>query len=247
MSRRVVITGACGGIGQALVAAFHTAGWHVVGIDSREEQLPATCNEFVVADLGADGEVSRVFRHVSATGPIDALVNNAAVQINKSIADTTDDEWAHVMNVNVRASFQAIRGSISALTKSSGSIVNISSVHALSTSQNVAAYAISKGALTALTRTAAVELAPHGIRCNAVLPGAVDTPMLRDGLSRRPHPEGPDGNLAELSARTPLGFVATANQIAPTVVHLADNDLSPYTTGQTFVLDGGVLAQLGSE
>ena len=112
---------------------------------------------------------------------------------------------------------------------------------------NVAVYAISKGALAALTRSAAIELAAAGIRCNAVLPGAVDTPMLREGLDRRPHPDGPDGNLNELAARTPLGFVATADQIAPSVVHLADGELSPYTTGQMLVVDGGATIKLGTE
>ena len=80
-----------------------------------------------------------------------------------------------------------------------------------------------------------------------MLPGAVDTAMLRDGLDRRPHPDGAEGNLAELAAGTPLGFVATPEQIAPSVLHLADRDQSPYTTGQMLVVDGGVTAKLGSE
>ena len=133
------------------------------------------------------------------------------------------------------------------LSHSRGAVVNISSVHAIATSINVAVYAISKGALSALTRSAAVELAASGVRCNAVLPGAVDTAMLRDGLDRRYHPEGTAGNLAALAAGTPLGFVATPDQIAPSVVPLADSRQSPYTTGQMLVVDGGVTAKLGSE
>ena len=112
---------------------------------------------------------------------------------------------------------------------------------------NVAVYAISKGALVALTRSAAIELAAAGIRCNAVLPGAVDTPMLRAGLDRRYHPDGPEGNLRELASRTPLGFVATPAQIAPSVVHLADGEQTPYITGQTLVIDGGATIKLGTE
>ena len=105
----------------------------------------------------------------------------------------------------------------------------------------------SKGALVALTRSAALELADDGIRCNAVLPGAIDTKMLRSGFERRPHPDGAEGNLQILSGRTPIGFVATAADIAPSIVHLADNDQSRYTTGQMLVLDGGATIRLSTE
>ena len=112
---------------------------------------------------------------------------------------------------------------------------------------NVAVYAISKGAMVALTRSTAVEFAGDGVRCNAILPGAIDTDMLRDGLDRRPHPDGSEGNLRALAERTPLGFVATANDIAPSIVHLADNAQSAYTTGQVLVLDGGATIKLSTE
>jgi NAD(P)-dependent dehydrogenase (short-subunit alcohol dehydrogenase family) len=120
-------------------------------------------------------------------------------------------------------------------------------VHAVATSANVAAYAVSKGALVSLTRSAAIDLAPLGVRCNAVLPGAVKTPMLLDGLSRRPHPRGPQGNLDDLGSRTPLGFVADPEAIAPTILFLADSLRSPYTTGQSLVVDGGASIRLSTE
>ena len=247
MTRRVVITGACGGLGRAMVAAFRAEGWHVVGIDRNEPDDGVQVDDFVLADIGADGEVARAFEQIRSYDRLDALVNNAAVQVNKPIVETSDDEWAAVMNTNVRSAFQAIREATAMLSRSRGAVVNVSSVHAIATSINVAVYAISKGALSALTRSAAIELAASGVRCNAVLPGAVDTAMLRDGLDRRPHPDGAEGNLAELAAGTPLGFVATPEQIAPSVLHLADRDQSPYTTGQMLVVDGGVTAKLGSE
>ena len=106
------------------------------------------------------------------------------------------------MDTNVRAMFQLIRGLHGALAACRGSIVNVSSVHAVATSANVAAYAVSKGTVAALTRTAAIQLAAAGVRCNSVLPGAVMTPMLEAGLSRRPHPQGVDGNLDVLVGRT---------------------------------------------
>ena len=169
------------------------------------------------------------------------------MQVNKPLAETSDEEWALVMNTNVRGAFECMRALTPSLAATNGAVVNIASVHAVATSQNISAYAASKGALVALTRAAAVELAHHGIRCNAVLPGAVDTPMLQDGLSRRPHPDGPAGNLEELRQRTPLQMVASPDDIAKSVLFLADNDRSPYVTGQSLIADGGATARLSTE
>ena len=245
--KSVIITGACGGIGRGAVTAFRQAGWYVIGIDQSDRDAGVEVDEFIQADLASDTGVATIRRELGHVEQLDALVNNAALQVNQPLVQTTDEEWAAVMNTNVRAAFQMIREFHPALSAVRGAVVNVSSVHAIATSTNVAVYAISKGALVALTRSAALELAAEGIRCNAVLPGAVMTPMLEAGLSRRPHPSGPDGNLNALIERTPLGFVATPEQIAPTIVHLADTELSPYTTGQMMVVDGGATIRLGTE
>jgi glucose 1-dehydrogenase len=245
--KTAIVTGACGGIGRAVTAAFQQAGWSVIGIDRADEPDDLDFAEFVRADLGAVDAVEGIRRQLSHIDRLDALVNNAAAQINQPLIDTTDEEWSTVMNTNVRAAFQMIREFHPALSAVHGAIVNVSSVHAIATSANVAAYAISKGALVALTRSAALELAADGIRCNAVLPGAVITPMLEEGLSRRPHPDGPSGNLQALADRTPLGFIAEADQIAPTIMHLADSEQSPYTTGQMMIVDGGATIRLSTE
>ncbi|MFN3255118.1 MAG: SDR family NAD(P)-dependent oxidoreductase [Ilumatobacter sp.] len=247
MTKNVIITGACGGIGRGAATAFTDAGWHVIGVDRSPPIEHLDVHEFVQADLAADDGISALRTQLAHVERLDALVNNAALQVNQPLVQTSDDEWAAVMNTNVRAAFQMIREFHSALAAVRGAVVNVSSVHAVATSMNVAVYAISKGALVALTRSAALELAAEGIRCNAVLPGAVMTPMLEAGLSRRPHPDGPDGNLNALIDRTPLGFVATPAQIAPTIIHLADTELSPYTTGQMMVVDGGATIRLGTE
>lgn len=247
MTRRVLVTGACGGIGRGATMAFMDAGWHVIGVDRDAAPADLDIDEFVRADLSADGAVAALRGELAHVVELDALVNNAALQVNQPLVNTSDEDWAAVMNTNVRAAFQMIREFHTALAAVRGAVVNISSVHAVATSMNVAVYAISKGALGALTRSAALELAAEGIRCNAVLPGAVMTPMLEAGLSRRPHPDGPDGNLDALVDRTPLGFVATPEQIAPAIVHLADTELSPYTTGQMMVVDGGATIRLGTE
>jgi len=245
-TKQVVITGASGGIGYACTQAFLADGWNVIGFDRREPEA-APGLTYVQCDIGISEQVAAACAAASEMGPIHALVNNAAVQVNKPLLQTTDEEWALVMNTNVRGAFECMRGLMDPLSESRGAVVNIASVHAVATSQNISAYAASKGALVALTRAAAVELAHQGIRCNALLPGAVDTPMLRDGLSRRPHADGPDGNLRELRERTPLQMVATADEIAKSVLFLADNDRSPYITGQSLVADGGATARLSTE
>ena len=247
MTKTVVITGACGGIGRGATHAFRAAGWYVIGVDRTPAPGDLDVDRFVRADLAADGGVVGIRDELQDLTSLDALVNNAALQVNQPIVNTTDDEWTSVMNTNVRAAFQMIREFHPLLSAVRGAVVNVSSVHAVATSMNVAVYAISKGALVALTRSAALELAAEGIRCNAVLPGAVMTPMLEAGLARRPHPDGPEGNLRALIDRTPLGFVATPEQVAPTIVHLADTELSPYTTGQMMVVDGGATIRLGTE
>lgn len=246
-ARTVVITGVCGGIGAAAARCFTEEGWDVFGVDRRNPPPDLPLARFARADIGSDNGVEEIRTLFADLDGLDALVNNAAVQVNRPLVETTDDDWDLVMNTNVRAPFRMIRSFHDALARRRGAVVNISSVHAIATSVNVAAYAISKGALAALTRSAALELAEHGVRCNCVLPGAIMTPMLSDGLSRRPHPDGPDGNLQELVDRTPLGFVASAEDLAPSIVHLADSSRSAYTTGQLMVVDGGALLRLGTE
>lgn len=245
--RVALVTGVCGGIGSAVASCFTDAGWRVVGVDRSDPTAELDVERFVQADLSTAHGVNDIKAALPELETLDALVNNAAIQINKPLVDTEDEEWDRVMNTNVRAAFQMIRAFHRELAACRGAVVNVSSVHAVATSQNVAVYAISKGALAQLTRSAALELAAEGVRCNAVLPGAVLTPMLLDGLSRRPHPDGPEGNLEALVERTPLGFVATPEQLAPSVVHLADGQASPYTTGQLMVVDGGALLRLGTE
>ena len=245
--RRVVVTGVCGGIGRASAAAFAKQGWRVIGVDRREPEPGLPVDRFAPADLGADGAVAALFARLRDEGPLAALVNNAAVGLDKPLRETTDAEWGRLMDVNLRAAFQAVREAHPMLAAARGAVVNVGSVHAVATSANAAAYAVSKGALATLTRAAALELASDGVRCNAVLPGAVDTPMLRQGLSRRAHPEGAAGNLRALIARTPLGFVAAPDQIAPAVLFLADGEQAPYVTGQSLIIDGGATLRLATE
>ena len=237
-----------GGIGSETARAFLAEGWDVIGFDRADAPVDlAEAITYVKCDLGVVDEIAEAVRSTVGEASLDALVNNAAVQVNKALSETTDAEWQTVMDINVRAAFVCMRETHANLVAAKGAIVNVASVHAVATSSNVGAYAASKGALVALTRAAAVELADKGVRCNAVLPGAVDTSMLRDGLGRRPHPDGPEGNLQALIDRTPLQAVGVPADIAASIFFLANATKAAFITGQALLVDGGATARLSTE
>jgi len=250
MTQRVVaITGVSGGIGRATAEVFANAGWRVVGIDRSKETAPGDLDQFIHADVSTVDAPRDIFNSISEQhGRLDALVNNAAYQICKSIADTTADDFDMVMNCNVRSIFLSVQHALPLLLKSRGAIVNISSVHAVATSVGIAAYAASKGALLALTRAMALEFGEAGVRCNAVLPGAVDTPMLHAGLGRG-HASGDDiqKKIRGLGRKHVMGRVGQPHEIGQTILFLADNDRSSFMTGQSLVVDGGATARLSTE
>lgn len=248
MSERVaVVTGAAGGIGTAVVRLFARHGWSVVGIDRNKPPAELEMDRFVQVDIGDGAAAEEALAGLSDLGRVDALVNNAAVNVVRRLVDTTMDEWEHVMGVNVRAAQQAMRCLCPLLADHGAAIVNISSVHALATSPDMSTYAASKGALLALTRAAALEFAQRRIRVNAVVPGAVDTPMLRLGLERRPADVTEMQALGDLARRTPLGRIGRPEDIAEVVLFLADGARSGFVTGQAIVADGGATARLSTE
>ncbi len=245
-----LITGAAGGIGRATVALFVEKGWRVAGVDRAEfgEAFPRQ-GLFIRSDISLPEDLKTIFEQVSAfTDGLDCLVNNAGMQIAKPLVETTVEEWDAVMASNLRSVFLAAKLAYPLLAERSAAIVNVSSVHAIQTSANIAAYAASKGGLLALTRAMAIEFAAAKIRVNAILPGAVDTPMLRAGLGRG---HAGDGNLQQrlenLARRTVNGRVGTAEEIARAIYFLADNEQSSFMTGQAMVVDGGATARLSTE
>ena len=248
MKRTVVVTGVMGGIGAATAQVFKAAGWMVLGIDANGDGLPEA-EHFFCADLAEEVDSMRVFRAIAARiERLDALVNNAAIQVCKPLLETTPAEWDQVMNANVRSIYLAVRHAHSLMRGAGGAIVNVGSVHAIATSPNIAAYAASKGAVSALTRALATELAVDGIRVNAVLPGAVDTPMLRAGLRRgQPESANPDDLIARLGERHVLGRVGRPEEIAQAILFLCEGERSSFVTGQALIVDGGATARLGTE
>jgi len=249
VKRVVIISGAAGGIGSATAKAFTEEGWHVVGVDLRWEEHVPGVDHFITADLSIEQDSARVFRDVAGEeGHVDALVNNAAIQICKPLVQTSPEEWDQVMGANLRSAYLAVRNAYPLMRGHRSAIVNVSSVHAIATSANIAAYAASKGALLALTRALAIELAPDDIRVNAVLPGAVDTTLLRSGLERG-HLSGEnlDELLQVLARRHVLGRIGRPDEIAQAILFLADYERSSFMTGQSLVVDGGATARLSTE
>ena len=247
MTKIAVVTGAAGGIGAATARCFADAGWQVVGVDRSSPPDWIDGHKFVQADVADSAALRQLFERLQSThGRLDALVNNAAVQVIRPLVETAEEDWDRVMAVNVRAAYVAIKAAPPLLRKSSGSVVNIASVHSVATSAGMAAYVASKGALLALTRAVALEFAQDQIRVNAVLPGAIDTEMLRAGLARDVDMDVEEA-LRVLGEKHPVGRVGKPEEIAQAVLFLADGERSSFITGQSLIVDGGATAKLSTE
>ncbi len=249
--KTVLITGAGGGIGQACIHHFSKKGWGVIGVDRSDigNDFPKN-GRFIKADISHPDSVEQIFQQAREFRPtLDALVNNAAVQVAKPLIETSVEEWDAVMASNLRSVFLFVKLAHPLIKNAEGgAIVNVSSVHAIQTSANIAAYAASKGGLLALTRAMAIEFASDNIRVNAVLPGAVDTPMLRAGLGRGHVGSGDvQERLDNLARKTVNGRVGTPEEIAHAIFFLADGEQSSFMTGQALVVDGGATARLSTE
>ena len=248
--RSVLITGANGGIGRATIKYFSKMGWQVVGVDINpcEYDFPED-GLFIQKDIGEPENINTLFRLTSEfTQSLNAMVNNAAIQIAKPILEMSVEEWDSTMDVNLRAIFLSIKKAHALLNPVEGAIVNVSSVHAVQTSADIGSYAASKGALLAFTRALAIEFASDNIRVNTILPGAVDTPMLDAGLSRGHAKEKSlSDKKADLAKKTVLGRVGTPEEIAKAIYFMADNEQSSFITGQPMIVDGGATIRLSTE
>ena len=229
--RRVVVTGASSGIGEAVTLAFADAGARVAGI-SLDGGSP-TDGIFVAGDTGDRDAVEGLAERVVAEwGGVDVWVNNAARLLVRPVVDTSDEDWHGLLRGNLHGYFYGCRAAARHMVAAgSGSIVNITSVARAQGIPGLGAYVAAKGAITALTTTLALEVAPHGVTVNAVAPGATDTPLNAHAYTpevRRTYEE-----------RIPLGRIASAEDVAGAVLFLA-TDAARYVTGQELVVDGGL-------
>jgi 3-oxoacyl-[acyl-carrier protein] reductase len=217
--KRVVVTGGGRGIGAALAGELRGRGAEVVTADIR----PGADVECDVSDAG---QVAELF---TAASPVDGVVNNAALLVDRRPYDEIAlDEWDRMFAVNVRGSFLCARAAALDMDGRGGSIVNVASETALTGSRGFVHYVASKGAVISMTRALANELGPHGIRVNCVAPGFTPTPG-----SEMLGPYDP--------TRTPLGRVMRPDDLLGTFCYLLSDD-SAFVSGQTIVVDGGRVA-----
>lgn len=238
--RTAIVTGASRGIGAATARALDAAGARVALVARDEGALRAVATTMTNRPVVVTGDLSDVdtpaavaARAADELGAIDVVVNNAAAAARLATVDTTAPVIDELLAVNVRAPLQLIAALLPAMIeRGSGSIINISSVSAVVGTPRRAAYAASKGAIDAATRSLAIELGPLGIRVNAVAPGVVDTALWAKNK------EVP-GVIEAVEALTPLRRWAQADDIASVVLFLA-SDQARFVTGETISADGGM-------
>lgn len=241
--KTAVITGVAGGLGSALADAFIAAGAIVVGCDIVEPGPGSGVmgdGEFTLADVSREADMEHLADAVIARhGRLDAFVNNAAVQIERELTETTEADLDRILNVNLKGVFFGTKHAVRAMRSTGGgSIVNISSILGLVGDGLLAAYCTAKGGILGLTRAAAVQYASAGIRCNAVCPGDIETPLLTNYLAHLPNPTEAR---AKIEGQYPGHRIAEASEVASAVIFLA-SDQSAFINGQTLVVDGGLLA-----
>ncbi len=250
--KAAIVTGGALGIGRAAAELLAERGAGVAIFDWDEtagaeavEAIKAKGGKAIFAKVNvaeAGAVQSAVEEAAGEFGRLDALIVSAGIQRYGTATTTSDEQWDEVLSVNLRGAWNAARAVIPYLQKQGrGSIVNVSSVQALASQQNVLAYTVSKHALLGLTRSIAMDYAKQQIRANAVCPGTVDTPMLKWAASLDPDPQSV---YDACKAMHPLGRIAEPREIAEIAVFLA-HESSSFVTGSIWTADGGLLTQIG--
>ena len=245
--RTVLVTGAAGGIGRAIAVLLSSAGARVVLADRDDEAVRTAATAVggdaigVALDVADEDAVEAAFTRVrEEVGPLHGLVNAAATITVAPVADATLADWQRTIGVNLTGTFLTCRAAVRAFLEqgSGGAIVNFGSISATVGLAGQAAYCASKGGVLQLTRQIAADYSAVGIRCNAVSPGSVETPMLTsylDGL------EDPAAARAEIVAAHPVGRIGSPEELAEAVVFLL-SDRATFVAGTNLAVDGGYVA-----
>ncbi|MCB1967575.1 SDR family oxidoreductase [Accumulibacter sp.] len=238
-----VVTGAAGGIGEALVLAFHQAGYEVIASDVVARPCALPCTDYIQADLARvvadEAYADTIFRAIRGRldgRGLDALINNAAIQILGGAESLTRVDWHRTLDVNLLAPFLFAQALLAQLEAARGCVLNISSIHARLTKKNFVAYATSKAALSGMTRALAVDLGPR-VRVNAIEPAAIATKMLQEGFSGKPT------SYRQLQDCHPLQRIGQATELAELALAIAGGGMD-FLHGACVGLDGGIGARL---
>ena len=245
-----LVTGAAGGMGRATAMTFAEAGANVVVSDIDADGGAATVDliggvggvaQFIAADVSDAGSVEDLVRGtVAAFGGLHCAVNGAAIELERErLADLDEDVFDRIIAVNLKSIFLCMKYEIGQFLEQGegGAIVNIASTNSFRPQPNQSAYTASKHGVLGMTRNAAIDYAPDGIRINAICPGAIDTPMLRAAIERRGRDPG------EVAARLSLlGRFGDPAEIAKAALWLCSNE-SSFTIGHALAVDGGYLAR----
>jgi NAD(P)-dependent dehydrogenase (short-subunit alcohol dehydrogenase family) len=249
-----VVAGGSLGIGRASARRLADAGAAVVLCGHDDASVEDALTELRGAGLEVDGrradvtvsaEVEGLVRLATERyGAVDILVNSAGIQRYGTVVDTPEEVWDEVLAVNLKGMFLTAKHCVPEMRRrGGGAIVNVASVQAFATQQGVVAYSASKGGVVALTKSIAVDHAAENIRCNAVCPGSVDTPMLRWAADLFKGDSSQDETVRTWGRSHPLGRVARAEEVAEVIAFLA-GDRASFVTGAELRVDGGLLAQI---
>jgi NAD(P)-dependent dehydrogenase (short-subunit alcohol dehydrogenase family) len=241
--RTAVVTGVGSGLGQEVARELAAEGARVLGCDVNDTAGATTMEGigfYRHADVSLESDVEALVADSDRRfGHLDIMVNNAAIQIEQELAETTEEQLDRILSVNLKGVFFGCKHAVRAMRPNGGgSIVNIASILALVGDGLLAAYCAAKGGVLGITRATAVRYGADGIRCNAVCPGDMDTPLVAAYIQTA---EDPAALRAQIEREYPLGRIADPREVARAVVFLASDD-SAFMTGQPLVVDGGLLA-----
>lgn len=234
----VLVTGASAGIGAACADRFASLGARVITCQRRSSGV----HETITADLADPQAPEQVIRQLGKiTSSLDVLVNNAGVMVESAIDTMPRELWDRTLAVNLTAPFLLMKHALTLLTAAkSGSIINIGSIEGLASNPEHAAYSASKAGLHGLTRAVAVDYGAHGVRCNAVAPGWIDTELNDEFINSMPDAEN---FRTQIGTIHPLGRTGSPHEVAFLVSWLASEE-SAFVTGQIYTIDGGRTAKL---